>query len=324
VKSTQIRRGRTIHRETGTTFYYATRLLPARVRDEVYVLYGFFRLADEVVDGEEVTSAAARRERLEDLRAAALGHRSADDPVVAAFADLVDDAGIPAQEVDAFVDAMLADVDTDRYETPAALDGYVRGSAAAVGHMLSAVMGIDPEGPARPHARALGEALQLTNFVRDVREDYRDLGRIYLPQSTLDAHGVDEADLAADAASPALRAAVRDELRRAEARYQTGVAGIEYLPADCRFPVLLAATLYAEHHRLIRDRDFDVLAEPPSLSTPRKLAVVARTWWHWRRTRDPVRAFERASAVPESPLDAPVNDVPRTAVTDEATPDLTR
>ena len=50
MKPTQIRRGRTIHRETGTTFYYATRLLPARVRDEVYVLYGFFRLADEVVD----------------------------------------------------------------------------------------------------------------------------------------------------------------------------------------------------------------------------------------------------------------------------------
>jgi len=324
VKSSQIRRGRAIHRQTGTTFYYATRLLPGRVRDEVYVLYGFFRLADEVVDGEGYESPAAKVERLEEMRAAALGRRAADDPVVDAFADLVADAGIPDREVDAFVDAMRADVDTDRYETPAALDGYVHGSAAAVGHMLSAVMGIDPDGPARPHAAALGEALQLTNFARDVREDYRDLGRVYLPQSTLEAHGVPEAALGADSASPGLRAAIRDELRRAEARYRTGVSGIEYLPADCRFPVLLAATLYAEHHRLIRERDFDVLAAPPSLSTPRKLAVVARTWWHWRRTGDPVRAFERASAVPDSPHRSRRRDDRRAPVADEATPGPTR
>jgi phytoene synthase len=304
VKPSQIRRGRAIHRQTGNTFYYATRLLPARVRDEVYVLYGFFRLADEVVDGEAVDGPVAQRERLEELRAAALGEQPADDPVVAAFADLRVEAEIPDAEVDAFVDAMIADVDTDRYETAADVDGYVRGSAAAVGHMLSAVMDTDPEGPARPHAAALGEALQLTNFLRDVREDYRDLGRVYLPQATLRRHGVTDDDLAAEAASPALRAAVREELLRAEQRYREGVAGIEYLPPDCQFPVLLAATLYAEHHRLIRARDYDVLAQPPSLSTARKLAVVARTYWHWRRAADPVAAFRRASAVPERPAEA--------------------
>ncbi len=303
MKPSQISRGRAIHRQTGNTFYYATRLLPARVRDEVYVLYGFFRLADEVVDGDDVGAPATQRERLEAMRAAALGERQAGDPVVAAFSELRTEVGIPDAEVDAFVDAMIADVDTDRYETAVDLDTYVRGSAAAVGHMLAAVMDTDPTGPARPHAAALGEALQLTNFVRDVREDYRDLGRVYLPQATLRAHGVTDAELEAESASPALRAAVRDELLRAEERYREGVAGIEYLPDDCQFPVLLAATLYAEHHRLIRARDFDVLADPPSLSTARKLAVVARTYWHWRRVRDPVVAFRRASAVPETPAD---------------------
>jgi phytoene synthase len=299
VKTSQISRGRAIHRRTGDTFYYATRLLPGRVRDDVYVLYGFFRLADEVVDGTAFDSPAAQRQRLDEMRAAALGDRPAEDPVVSAFAEIREAADIPAAEVHAFVDAMQADVDTDRYETAAAVDGYVRGSAAAVGHMLAAVFGTDPSGPARPHAAALGEALQLTNFVRDVREDYHDLGRIYLPQTTLREHGVADADLGAEAASPGVRAAVRDELRRAETRYRRGVAGIQYLPDDCQFPVLLAATLYAEHHRLIRDRDFDVLADPPSLSTRRKLAVVARTYWHWRRVNDPVAAFRRASAIPE-------------------------
>lgn len=294
----QVSRGRAIHRRTGTTFYYATRLLPARVRDDVYVLYGFFRLADEVVDGDGFATARAQRERLEAMRAAALGRRPAEDPVVGAFAELADEHDIEHRHVDAFVDAMVADIDTDRYPTYVDLAEYMRGSAATVGHMLAAVFGAGDREAAAPHAAALGEALQLTNFCRDVREDYADLGRIYLPQSTLAEYGVTEADFEGERTPERLRAAVRRELHRAEDRYRTGVAGIEYLPSDCQFPVLLAATLYAEHHRILREHDFDVLGADTSLSTARKLAVVARTYWHWRRLRDPVAVFERASAVP--------------------------
>lgn len=294
----QIGRGRAIHRDTGDTFYYATRLLPARVRDEVYVLYGFFRIADEVVDGRHETDPGAQRQRLEELRSAALGERPAEEPVVEAFSELRRRHEIPATEVDAFVDAMLADVETDRYATYDHLADYVRGSAAAVAHMLAAVFGTSDPEAARPHAAALGEALQLTNFLRDVREDYRTLGRVYLPDATLSEYGVTEADFERETAPPRLRGAVRRELHRAEDRYRTGVAGIEYLAADCQFPVLLAATLYAEHHRLLREADFDVLGTDLSLSTPRKLLVVARTYWHWRRLGDPVATFERASAVP--------------------------
>jgi phytoene synthase len=299
VNDEQVSRGREIHRRTGNTFYYATRLLPARVRDDVYVLYGFFRVADEVVDGEGFETAAAQRQRLESMREAALGRTPADDPVVAAFAELRRERNFATSEVDAFVDAMLADVDTDRYETYDDLATYVRGSAAAVGHMLSVVFGTADREAARPHAAALGEALQLTNFLRDVREDYHGLGRIYLPQSTLEEYGVCEADFQKSTTPTALRDAVRRELHRAETRYRTGVAGVEYLPEDTQFPVLLAATLYAEHHRIIRRADFDVLGADTSLSTARKLAVVARTYWHWRRVRDPVATFERASAVPD-------------------------
>ena len=306
----QISRGRTIHRQTGNTFYYATRLLPARVRDEVYVLYGFFRLADEVVDGDDFDDAAAQRERLEAMRAAALGRQPAADPVVAAFAELVEPHDIRAADVDAFVDAMIADVDTDRYRTYDDLETYMAGSAAAVGHMLAAVFETQDREAAAPHAAALGEALQLTNFCRDVREDYEELGRIYLPGTTLETYGVRESDFEGDETPPRLREAVRREVHRAEERYRTGVAGIELLPEDCQFPVLLAATLYAEHHRVLRKHDFDVLGADTSLSTARKLATVARTYWHWRRLRDPVAAFERASAVPSTDRPQPAPEDP--------------
>ena len=298
MNKSQRERGKSIHQRTGKTFYYATKLLPERIRQQTYVLYGFFRIADEVVDGEPEYTAAEQRAQLEAIREAALGHARADEPVVAAFSEIREQAGIPDEEVNAFIDAMLADIDTDRYETYEELAAYMRGSAAAVGNMMTAIMHVENPEKARPHAMALGEAFQLTNFLRDVREDARDLDRVYLPAETLDRYGATVEDIHTERTTLEFRRAVRFELRRAEKRYRTGVAGIEYLPRDCQFSVLLAAILYAEHHRLIRKLEFDVLSTRPTLSRVRKLWLIARTWYHWKRLRDPVAVFRRVSAIP--------------------------
>lgn len=300
MRQTQRTRARTIHRETGQTFYYATRLLPERIREQTYVLYGFFRIADEIVDDGSDRSPETMRAELERLRREALGEEPAAHPVVEAFAEVRTEADIPAEEVNTFLDAMLMDVETDRYETVGELDGYVRGSAAAVGNMMTAIMDVDRPEKARPHAMALGEAFQLTNFLRDVREDARELGRVYLPQEKLRQYGVSNDQIHRERCTPAFRRAIQAELRRAEDRYREGVEGIKYLPEDCQFPVLLAAVLYAEHHRLIRGRNFDVLSARPSLSRPRKLIMIARTWWNWKRFGDPTIVFRRVSAVPET------------------------
>ncbi|PSQ16476.1 geranylgeranyl-diphosphate geranylgeranyltransferase [Halobacteriales archaeon QS_8_69_26] len=306
-----IARSKAIHRRTGRTFYYATRLLPERVRHPTYVLYGFFRVADEVVDSEAASrrSADEKRQRLERLHEEALGEREPSDPVLAAFLDLRERHGIPDAEVDAFVDAMLADIGKDRYETYEELEAYMRGSAAAVGVMMTHVMGADAD-DAVPHAVALGEAFQLTNFLRDVREDVVERDRVYLPAETLRRHGASVEQVRELSFDDDVAAAVAAELRRAERKYREGVAGIRYLPEDCRLAVLLAAVLYAEHHRLIRARGYDTVSATPSLGTARKVALVARTWIHWKRTRDPEAVFRRVSAVPDgerpdepSPLD---------------------
>lgn len=297
MNESQRKRGKAIHRETGKTFYYATRLLPERIREQTYVLYGFFRIADEVVDGDFEYTPTQQREKLEGIRQQALGQEEADEPVIAAFNDIRADKEIPDEEIDAFIDAMLADIDTDRYETYVDLQEYMRGSAAAVGNMMTAIMELERPETARPHAMALGEAFQLTNFLRDVREDIRELDRVYLPRETLEQHGVTVADIRAERCTPGFRAAIKSELHRAEENYRKGVAGIEHLPQDCQFAVLLAAVLYAEHHRLIRKQDYDVLSTPPSLSRTRKLWMIARTWWHWKKLNDPVAVFNRVSAV---------------------------
>jgi phytoene synthase len=297
VEDTRIAESRSIHRKTGKTFYFATRLLPARVRRPTYVLYAFFRVADEVVDAPGDATPAEQRARLEEIRAAALGREPTDDPVLSAFAEVRTTHDIPAEEVEAFVDAMAADVDTDRYGTYADLEGYMRGSAAAVGVMMTVVMDADDLETAVPHARRLGEAFQLTNFLRDVGEDVAERDRIYLPRETLDAYGADVADLEARRFTPELGDAIEHELRRAEHRYREGVAGIRYLPRDCQLPVLTAAVLYADHHRMIRNRNYDTVTATPSLGTLRKLALVARTRWHWFWSDDPEAVFERVTGI---------------------------
>ena len=298
VDRSQLAESKSIHRRTGRTFYYATRLLPDRVRRATYVLYAFFRVADEVVDSADGTSSEDQRRRLEGIRDAALGREETDDPVLSAFAEVREEYGIPEEEVEVFVEAMLSDVERSRYETYEELEAYMRGSAAAVGVMMTHVMLPDDPGPAIERARALGEAFQLTNFVRDVREDVADRGRIYLPLETLRGHGATERQVDDLEYDEQFAAAVREELARAESLYREGVAGIEYLPEDCKLPVLTAAVLYADHHRLVRELDCDVLAETPSLSGRRKLSLVAQTWLHWRWQRDPESVFARVSAVP--------------------------
>ncbi|ADD04588.1 phytoene synthase [Natrialba magadii ATCC 43099] len=287
-----------IQRRTGKTFYLATKFLPQRVRHATHVLYAFFRIADEIVDDADGVPPETQRAELESLRAQALGETEPEDPVLEAFRTLCERYEIPDEEINVFIDAMATDITKSRYETAAELDDYMRGSAAAVGVMMTAIM--EPEFPetARPHAIKLGEAFQLTNFLRDVREDILDRDRIYLPEETLRKHGVSDAQIEALEFDDSFAAAMAEELQRTEARYRAGVAGIRYLPDDCQFPVLVAAVLYAEHHALIRAQGYDVLTSEPSLSTARKLRCVLQTRWHWQWNRDPEAVFQRVSAVP--------------------------
>ncbi|PHQ40368.1 geranylgeranyl-diphosphate geranylgeranyltransferase [Halorubrum persicum] len=293
VEKTQVAQGKRIQRRTGKTFHVATRLLPERIRHPTYVLYGFFRIADEVVDAEETAPPDEQRAELDRLRRAALGEAETDDPVLEAFAAVCDEHGIPDGDVHAFVDAMASDIDTDRYETYDQLETYMDGSAAAVGRMMTAIMELDEEAEARalPHATKLGEAFQMTNFIRDVREDVVERDRVYLPLETLRRHGVSEEQILNLEFDDNVSAAIREELARTERLYEEGVAGIKYLPEDCQLAVLLAAVLYADHHRLIRDLGYDTVSTTPDLSFTRKISLLVRTRWKWQWNKDPEAVF---------------------------------
>ncbi len=293
-----------IQQRTGKTFHVATRLLPQHARKATYVLYAFFRVADEVVDDPEGKPPDEQRAELARIREAALGQRETDDPVLSAFRSIKKRHDVPDREVETFMDAMEMDVTVDRYDTYADLEEYLRGSSVAVAYMMLEVMDPEKKERARPHAKALGEAFQLTNFLRDVREDIVDYDRIYLPESTLAEHDVTEEQIASFRFDDNFAAAMQTELKRTEELYRKGVEGIGYLPADCRFGVLLSAVLYAEHHRQIRGHGYDVLSARRTLTNRRRFWLAAKTWYRYKRTGDAVATFEAVSAVPPANADS--------------------
>lgn len=295
----KFRQSKQIHRTTGRTFYLATRLLPSDIRRATYALYGFFRVADDIVDDPNPPAPEIQREQLNRLQAIALGEKQTDDAVLSAFAAIREDYDIPESEVMAFIDAMKQDIEPTLFETHADLRSYLRGSAVAVAWMMLAVM--SPEmstrdiAQARAHARSLGEAYQLTNFLRDVREDVQLYNRIYLPRSRLDEFGVTPEEIRSLEDSQSVRRLIAAEIKRTNTLYRHGIEGISYLPKNCRFPILLSAVLYVDHHQRIQAHDYDVLSDRHTLSMPRRLSLLIQTAWHWKRTANPIETFYAAS-----------------------------
>ncbi|MDQ3578862.1 MAG: phytoene/squalene synthase family protein, partial [Actinomycetota bacterium] len=186
---------RRINADHGRTYFLATRLLPAVHRPAVHALYGFARVADQIVDEPGADPAGALDDVETGLKAALAGDRVAH-PVLAALADTVTRYEIDPTVFTAFLHSMRMDLSVTDYADLDALAEYTYGSAGVIGLMMLPVLGtVGARAEAAPYALALGEAFQLTNFLRDVGEDL-DRGRVYLPADHLAAFGVDRERLA--------------------------------------------------------------------------------------------------------------------------------
>jgi 15-cis-phytoene synthase len=267
---------RRINARHGRTYFLATRLLPADRRPAVHALYGFARLADDIVDNS--TGDRARElANLERQVASALGGMPPAGPVLAALADTVRRYRIePALFAD-FLAAMRMDLSVTGYRTFADLARYTHGSAGVIGLQLLPVLGTaGPVADAAPYAAALGEAFQLTNFLRDVGEDL-DRGRLYLPADELAAFGVDRARLERARRSgrpdPAIRRALAHLVAHNHAGYRRAEPGIALLRRESRPCVRTAFVLYRRILHEIEANDYAVLDRRVAVPGHRRLGV---------------------------------------------------
>jgi phytoene synthase len=256
-----------ITRREAKNFAYGIMLLPRAKRQAIAAVYAFARRVDDVADGDLPPD--EKRIELDQLRASLDGDPA--DPVFVALRDARERFGIPREPLAALVDGGLQDLEQSTYADFAELRGYCEKVAGAVG---LACLPIYKEGrygsDEVEHATTLGIALQLINIIRDVDEDRR-LGRVYLPQDELAAFGVEE-----PAPSQQFRELLAFQAARARAHLADGLRLLDSLDRRSALCVGTFAGLYRETLDRIEARDFDVFGEKTRLSTPRKLAVVAK------------------------------------------------
>lgn len=281
---------RRITRRHARTFYLASHVLPRAVRADAYAVYGFCRWADDGVDcARDLDEATAH---LDSARHALDRAYSGGDasPGLLTFRKAVRSRSIPRELFDALLDGMEMDLTIARYPDYAALEVYCDRVAGVVGLMMAHLFGFrHPR--CLPHARSLGLAMQLTNILRDIAEDFA-RGRVYLPQDELARFEVTEATLAEGWVGEGFRALVRFQIDRARSFYRRAEAGIsDLLGPSSRLTVRVMGRLYGAILGEIERLDYDVFRARARVPLRRKLTLFAacqsETWaeglrrfWH--------------------------------------------
>ncbi|MCC7231264.1 MAG: phytoene/squalene synthase family protein [Fimbriimonadaceae bacterium] len=270
---------RRIHRRYGATYYFATLWFPKPIRLQVHALYGFVRIPDEWVDNPGELRVEDQRTNLRNWRLQLLNGMEGvkpTHPAMRAFCDVMRSGGHSVDEPIHFLNAMEQDLEVDRYEKYEDLRHYMRGSAIAVGKMMCDMLGAPQTGAVQLAAGALGEAMQLTNFLRDVGEDIR-RGRLYLPLEDLASFGVTVEDIRAERMTAAFANLMRFEIARARAFYAMADRGIPLLPIYAQRSVRMARILYSRILDRIEARHYDVFSGRARTSPLDKLQAVVST-----------------------------------------------
>lgn len=286
---------RAVAKREAKNFYYGFLALPPKKRDAMCAVYAFMRRADDIADDDTVPVEQRRQIMAAWLHSWHSGaHVAGEDvPVFLAVRHVQAEFGVPGSLLDKLVEGTTMDLapelpkgvhriqveghPIDQYQTLAALDRYCFLVASVVGLVTIRIFGYsDPA--AEAYAEQLGLAFQLTNILRDVRED-ADRGRIYLPQELLGKYGLVPADVLAqsraDEVSPAVQTLLAELAIRAQSLYAAADRLIPLLAPDSRPAMRVLVHIYHLLLRRIIGVHYRVFNQRVRVSTARKLLVLA-------------------------------------------------
>lgn len=272
----------TVTRFHSRTFHMASGLLPLQKRQAARALYAFCRVTDDIVD-DPVRTTAERSAALSKWQAAVMADEpAADDLVCLAWADAQVNFNIPRGYAQQLIDGCARDISQTRYQTFADLAAYSYGVASTVGLMAMHIVGYVNNEETLPYAVRLGVALQLTNILRDVAEDWAN-GRLYLPLDELADFGLSEADIAAGQVTENWRAFMAFQIERNRQLYDESIPGLAYLDQDGRFAIGAAAELYKAILDDIEAHEYDVFSRRAHVTTAGKMSLLPGIWWRSRQ-----------------------------------------
>ena len=264
-----------VTRAEAKNFYYGFRTLPARKRRAIYAAYAFCRLCDDIADGD--LPLGEKRRLLGETRGRLISPNSADPhPVFVALRDTIDSYSIPMQYFDEVIEGVEMDLTRTRYGTFEELEVYCYRVASAVGLVCIEIFGYT-DARAKEYAVDLGLAMQLTNILRDVREDAC-RGRIYLPLDEMAEFGYTEEDLERSVLNEPFRQLMHFQTARARQRFERGLRILPLVSADSMACLGLLHGVYSSILDLIEASGFDVYSRRVGLPTREKLLLMARLW----------------------------------------------
>jgi len=274
-------------RNFAKSFYFSSFLLPKEKRAAAYAVYTFCRYADNIVDGSVMTSAENIREKFNELNSFLdevyhVLDENINSPDIkqvipghinrSAFAQTVIKYKIPRKYFHDLIEGVCMDTEHKRYNTFAELENYCYKVASVVGLIMTEIFGYTHKA-ALPYAVYLGKAMQLTNILRDIKEDYR-MGRIYLPAEELKCFEYSEDDIARGNMNESFAMMMRFNIDRARAYYELSTHGFPYLTNDgSRTTVVLMYKIYSRILNEIEAYGYDVYSDRRFVSTAEKLKL---------------------------------------------------
>ncbi|CAN5699235.1 phytoene/squalene synthase family protein [soil metagenome] len=281
------------------SFYFAAKFLPKHKQKAVYPIYAFCRHVDdeidEIGDGDELKAVeAVERWKLnleeiysqiktDEKRFETKTQRPKTEDqnlVFRAWQNLLQNYKIPQNLPLELIQGVLMDTKIKRYETFDDLYLYCYRVASTVGLMSSEILGYSDK-KALEYAEAMGIGMQLTNILRDVKEDAR-INRIYIPQEDLEKFGVSEQQIFDNNFDEKFKRLIKFQIERARSFYQKGEQGIPLLEKDSRFTVLLASRIYAKILDEIEKQNFNVFVKRAHTTRKQKFFSIPKIWFESR------------------------------------------
>jgi phytoene synthase len=282
---------RGITRSQAKNFYYGFLVLPKRKRQALSAVYAFMRRCDDIAD-DPALSARDRKQRLDAwvdaFHAAEAGHPT-DDPVLLAVVDAQRRFGIPVGLLDQLAFGTAMDVEEEnqnlnkdenyprhpiQYRNFQELEQYCYNVASVVGLVCIHIFGYK-DAAAEPLAERLGLAFQLTNIIRDVKEDAV-LGRVYLPQDDLAQFGIPAVELATMTDAARLRTLLEFEAQRAFENYRAGDELLYMISEDSQPALWVLINIYRSLLQKIVRLNYDVFTRKVSLTLREKLSIFGK------------------------------------------------
>jgi phytoene synthase len=264
------------------SFALAAKLLPPEVNHAAVVLYAYCRRTDDMIDLCAESEQAERLSQLQAELASIYEGVPQTDPLLARFQSVVRAYAVPRVYLDELLLGMQMDTQNVHYRTLEDVLLYAYRVAGVVGLMMCHVMGVR-EARALRHAAHLGMAMQLSNIARDVHEDW-ERGRMYIPESLLEANGAGGLDPSLGQSLPRYAAAgiaqaTESLLKHADEYYRSGDVGVPYLSFRCGLAIRAARLVYGEISTRVREQGCDPFAPRAVVSRGRKLWLLGYALW---------------------------------------------